>query len=258
MTMIAIALATACAGTSTRQPPDGASPAASAATAPSTSTSQTPVPGAAAPCLSADEVQVGQVTFTVADGTPVKGLMLGQGLTGVVLAHQAGEDLCQWKPYASALARRGYRVLVPNLSTTTDQVVVAAAALLRARGSVTVALIGASMGGTAVLAATRQIRPPVAAVVSLSAPQAYNGVEAMPAVRTMTVPVLFAASQGDTSFADDARALYAATPGSGRQLVIVDGDAHGVELMTPAFTATLEQFLARHAPSTGGTVPASS
>jgi pimeloyl-ACP methyl ester carboxylesterase len=249
--IVAAVVASACTGTST----PGSQVSRSLTTpapAPSVNASMEHVPGAAAACLSAEEVRSGQVTFTVADGTPVQGLLLGKGPTGVVLAHQAGADLCQWKPYAYALSRMGYRVLVPNLTTTTDQVVAAAAALLRARGSASIALIGASMGGTAALAATSRIRPPVAAVISLSAPQSYNGVEALPAVRTLTVPVLFAASLADEPFATDARTMYAAAPVTVRQLVIVDGNAHGIELMTPTFTATLEQFLTRHAPSRPG------
>jgi hypothetical protein len=51
------------------------------------------------------------------------------------------------------------------------------------------------------------ITPPVAAVISLSSPQTYNGVEAMPAVRTLTVPAAHAL--------DSSTRVYALSRGAG-------------------------------------------
>src|SRR3954451_5233796 len=78
----------------------------------STTTSEPPQPAAA--CLAADEVRTGQLSFASADGSALQGVLIGNGPVGVVLAHQSGADLCQWKPYAYALSRQGYRVLVFN------------------------------------------------------------------------------------------------------------------------------------------------
>src|SRR5689334_6936655 len=77
-------------------------------------TSVAPQPAAA--CLTADEVRTGQVSFPSGDGSTLQGLVIGTGPVGVVLAHQSGADLCQWKPYAYALSRQGYRVLALNFS----------------------------------------------------------------------------------------------------------------------------------------------
>lgn len=213
---------------------------------PSTPPSTPPVPAAA--CLTPEEVRTVQVDFTSEDDDPLRGVMLGEGPVGVVLAHQAGEDLCQWKPYAQALSGQGYRVLAFTFSVDLEQEVVSAAKLLRARGSTDVVLIGASMGGTAALAASALITPPVAAVVSLSAPRAYSGTDAMPAVSTATVPVLFVAGADDQPFADDAREMHAASKAPGRRLTILETSAHGVDLMDAATTAAVETFITAHAP----------
>ncbi|MFD0597814.1 alpha/beta fold hydrolase [Catellatospora coxensis] len=101
-------------------------------------------------------------------GADLGGVLLGSGRTGIVLAHQNGGDVCQWAPYASELAAQGYRVLAFDfggfgVSTAGDadnpQQVTAAAAALRADGATGIVLIGASMGGTAVLAAAPAVSP---------------------------------------------------------------------------------------------------
>ena len=200
-------------------------------------------PQPAAVCLTADEVRTGQVSFPSGDGSTLQGLVIGTGPVGVVLAHQSGADLCQWKPYAYALSRQGYRVLAFNFSVNLPEDVTGAVAALRARGSRRVVLIGASMGANAVVVAAATAKPPVAAVVSLSAPQVFQGVDAAEAARKLKVPVLYVAGASDGDFAKDARTLYAATRAPGRRLLIVRSGAHGVELMNDTVTATMEKFV---------------
>ena len=82
-------------------------------------------------------------------------MVLGHGDSGLVFGHQLGADLCEWPETARAYARLGYRTLVLDFHDR-DQVdddVVAAVAELRRRGVARVVLVGASMGGTAVLVA---------------------------------------------------------------------------------------------------------
>jgi pimeloyl-ACP methyl ester carboxylesterase len=232
-------VATGCSG--------GSSPAA-------TSTSAAPQPAAA--CLSEDEVRTGQVSFPSGDGSKLQGLMIGDGPVGIVLAHQSGSDLCQWKPYAYTLSRLGYRVLAFNFSLDLPQDVKGAVAALRARGSQSVVLIGASMGANAVVAAAATTSPPVAAVVSLSAPQVFQGVDAAESAAQLKVPVLYVAGASDGDFAQDARTLYAATKAPGRQLMMVKSGAHGVELMNDTVTAAMEKFVQKYAPP--GSTPTSS
>ncbi len=49
--------------------------------------------------------------FRAPDGVLLDGAALGDGKTGVVLAHESPADLCGWIPYARVLGRAGLRVL---------------------------------------------------------------------------------------------------------------------------------------------------
>lgn len=200
-----------------------------------------------------------------ADGADLGGVILGTGGTGVVLAHQNGGNVCQWVPYASELAAQGYRVLAfdfggfgvstPGSASNPQQVAMAARAL-RDDGATAIVLIGASMGGTAVLAAAPTITPAPIAVVSLSAPAVFSA-NALDAAPKLTMPVLYAAGEFESSFADSARELHALTPKStGSELLLVATDWHGVFLLTPGVSGVLDgartkvaAFLAAHAPA---------
>lgn len=244
---LVLSVATACGG---------GTPASSARTtqAKSPAASGTPAgPAAGAGCPS-DASGGRQARF----GQGLGGLVFGTGRTGIVLSHQAGGDLCQWLPYGKVLAQRGYRVLAfdfPGSGSSTyataelDEAVVSAATFLRADGATKVVLIGASMGGTASLAAAVEVSPPVAGVVSLSGPTTYNQTEAIDAAPKLAVPVLYVvAEDDDPSFVDSAYELYRLTPaGDPRKLVVLPSGGHGVELLnsdpkspaTPAVTTFL-------------------
>lgn len=206
-----------------------------------------------------------QVRFTDAQGAKLAGVVFGQGKTGVVLSHMSDADVCGLLPYARIFANRGYQVLVYffhgyGLSgdaggTSLDGDVVAAAGYLRAHGAGTIALIGASMGATASVAAATELQPAPAVVISLSAPQAYRGADAIDAVKQLTVPVVYVAGTGDGTFADDARALYDATPATTkRTLLLVPTTAHGVPLIgapgSRVFDA-IDDALRQQAPAQG-------
>ncbi|WP_155370418.1 alpha/beta hydrolase [Catellatospora vulcania] len=198
-------------------------------------------------------------------GADLGGVILGSGTTGVVLAHQNGGDVCQWVPYAFELAGKGYRVLAFDfggfgVSTSGEldnpQQVAAAAATLRADGATSIVLIGASMGGTAVLAAAPTVTPAPVAVVALSAPVLF-GADASQAAPKLTMPVFYAAGEFESSFADSARELHGLTPKTtAKELLIVPTDWHGVFLLSlggPPATDTvrtkLAAFLTAHAPA---------
>jgi len=174
-------------------------------------------------------------------GQDLGGLVFGTGRTGVVLSHQSDGDLCQWLPYGKELAQRGYRVLAfdfPGTGASTDSkaalddAVVAAAAFLRSDGATKVVLIGASMGGTASIAAAVKIRPPVAGVISLSGPGVFQDTRAIDAAPELAVPVLYVAAEDDPTFANAAHELYDATPTRvSRKLVMLPSGGHGVQLL---------------------------
>jgi pimeloyl-ACP methyl ester carboxylesterase len=200
------------------------------------------------------------------DRADLSGVVLGSGHVGLVLAHQSGGDHCQWAVYALQQVKAGYQVMLFDFAgsgdsaatgTANDVAVVAAADYLRAHGAQTVLLIGASMGGTAVLSAATKITPPVAGVISLSGPAGFAGVSALTAVRHLAVPVLYAACDHDDTFGDDAKTLYDATPPTVSRTLAVQPmcSHHGVQLTFPtsgsdatAVLAAMKDFLAAHAP----------
>jgi len=206
-----------------------------------------------------------RVMIPVGDGAKITGAVLGRGRAGVVLVHQSNGDLCQWWPYARILAKSGYLVLSIDLEgrgsagyAQYDGVqpspfgldVAAAAGYLRAQGAAKVVLVGASMGGTSVLAGAAVTRPVVQGVISLSAPANYSEIDARTAVRRLTMPVLYAAAAEDAEFAADAKTLHAATK-SPKSLIVVPGSLHGVSLVqdggVPAVQRAVTAFLAKYA-----------
>jgi len=199
------------------------------------------------------------VRFRATDGPRLAGALFGHGRAGVVLAHQLGADLCQWVPFARVLARSGYRALPfdfrgygssqdVDVNLHVDRDVAGAAAELRRRGVTKVFLVGASMGGTAVVVAGARVRPRVAGVVDLSGPRSFTDVNALAAVPGLRSPVLFMAAQGDEGFVDDTRALYRAAGTRDKQLVIRGGAAHGVALLdSAAVRKRVLSFIRRHA-----------
>ncbi len=188
----------------------------------------------------AEVAQARQVRFGVRSASELGGVEFGAGAVGVVLAHEARANVCNWVPYARELAALGYRALAFDFSgrgasaaadNAVDADVAAAAALLRSEGVRSVVLMGASMGGTAVVGAAATIQPRVAGVVCLSGPQFFQGVRALDAARVLAAPVLYAVGEGDTTFASDADAMYQVTRAGLGTLVKVPSTAHGTRLL---------------------------
>jgi pimeloyl-ACP methyl ester carboxylesterase len=196
------------------------------------------------------------VHLRAADGAPIYGVVVGRGTTGVVLGHQFLSDHCEWMDFARELARKGYRALAIDFrgnglsrggnGPRLDLDVAAAAARLRADGVTRIELVGASMGGTAVLVAAARIRPAVNGVLSLSGPARYNGLDAVQAVRRSRVPVRFVADRRDGAFADDARTLERAAAAKDKGILLFADGLHGSQLLAlPKARAYVLAFLAR-------------
>lgn len=181
------------------------------------------------------------VFFRTSDRVKLAGVLLGKGPKGVVLAHQSRGDLCWWLPFARTLARAGYHVLpfdfrgygesqrVNREDLAAD--VAAAGQTLRLAGVKTVVYMGASMGGTASLAASARTPAP-AGVVSLSGPSVYHNMDAAATVARVDVPLLLMAAKGDRGFSADQKTLYDAASTSDKQVALVAGFDHGVDLLT--------------------------
>jgi pimeloyl-ACP methyl ester carboxylesterase len=202
--------------------------------------------------------------FKAADGVRLIGVELGSGSRTVILAHQGAGGplyLCSWVPYGRMLAARGYRVLVfdhrgfgssgrATKSTREDRVdydVIGAIRTMRARGATSIVLGGGSLGGAAVLSAAALAVPRVDGVFSLSTPTTYERINVLARVRSLTVPVLFAAEEEDMPFPDDARTMFEACRSSDKQLAIFPGVDHGaLVLRNPQAQAMVDDFVARH------------
>ncbi|NUS10755.1 MAG: hypothetical protein HOY69_05020 [Streptomyces sp.] len=199
-------------------------------------------------CLSPDEAEAGYVTFTSSENQEVEAYATGKGGTALILAHQADGDVCQWVPDARKLAADGYRVIAVDSTGSEVAELTAAATYARSKGAHKVLLMGASMGGTAVLEAAGSITPPVNAVVSLSAPAHFDELDAAGTVPGLTMPVFYMASQDDTAFADSTRKLSKATTKAGENdLTIVPGTNHGVSLLDDAGNlAKVRAFLKKY------------
>ena len=188
--------------------------------------------------------------FFAADDTPLAGVVLGSGSRAVVLVHEIDGSLCDWVPYARSLAARGLRVLAYNSrrpGIRVDLDVAAAVEAMRRTGSEHVVVTGASLGATGVAIGSASLAEQPAAVVSLSAPASFGPLRAIPAVARLHSPVFFAASADDEPFATDAQSLYAASASTERQLAILPGLAHGIQLLDDAaLRARVTAFITTH------------
>jgi dienelactone hydrolase len=190
--------------------------------------------------------------FERPDGTTVPGVILGTGGRGVVLANMSDDfsdtGLCDWMMYAPELAEAGYRVAVFNYSESEeDQDVQAAVAALRERGATKVALVGASMGGTVSLSAAAQLDPAPDAIVALSPPTEFRGVDAVAPAKKVTIPSLFVVANGDTQFVAPTKALHKASAAKDKKLTVVEGPSHGIALMLdPAVKDEVIAFVDKH------------
>jgi pimeloyl-ACP methyl ester carboxylesterase len=191
--------------------------------------------------------RAGDVSFRAADGTRLVGHRFGHGTTGVVLAHQSDGTLCQWAPYAKRLAGLGYLVVVFDFRSSGDSQyraypanrrwggdVAAAVKVARSAGATKVVLVGASLGGSAVISAAANVRPRVAGVVSVSG--SADLADALAAAKRLRVPALFLAAKGDRDFAPDVARFVATTPAA-KQGVVLPGSQHGVQLVASSARA---------------------
>lgn len=221
-----------------------------------------PSAGAGSEHASHSCIRGGELRFQAADGTKLVGHHLGKGQTAVILAHQSEGDLCDWIPYARRLAVRGLFVFAIDFRGYGDSQpragkaqnrfaadLAAAAKEMRKLGKRKIVLVGASMGGIASLVAGANIKPPVAGVVSISAPARFRGMDGVAASPRLRMPVLYVAAAGDNNagfdFSEDARALHAANASADKQLEIVPGTLHGIELVAGSarVKALVEGFL---------------
>jgi dienelactone hydrolase len=159
-------------------------------------------------------------------------------------------DLCGWLPTALEYSAKGYRTAVFAYSgrQAADADVLQVVAELQRRGSTRIVLVGASKGGTSVLSAAARAK--AVAVVELSAPSLYEGMDAGVAVKSLGVPTWFAVGEGDEEFVPSAKELYAASAATTKHLEVVASASHGTELLSQGGVGPMiAEFLAKNAPA---------
>jgi predicted alpha/beta-hydrolase family hydrolase len=257
----ALLIATSCDGTPTRREPPPTRSTASAVTPTSEPSPQADAGSPLGPTLEEVLAVSQEIAFRANDGEELEGRLFGEGDIGVVLAH--GADVvgqATWFPFAPVLARRGYGVLTFNfrgfcgggaagcsgfdLSIANNWRDVAAAVdFLRAEGSETVFVIGASMGGIASLTATSMPEVDVAGVVSMASPQWPSRYYGTPpeaditaaVLRRIEEPKLFVAGEDDVmggvAFAREAESMYGSAK-EPKQLALLPSHLHSSALIT--------------------------
>ncbi len=209
----------------------------------------------AAPC---DGPAVAQISMRTSDGVKIAGFLQGTGTVGVVLVHQVNKDHCGWAEEAAFLARRtmvlsldlrGYGASAKGTGAKARVYrydIAAAVAEVRKRGVSRVLLVGASMGGSAVVVAGASIKPAVDAVVAVSAPANFQGQNAAAAAPLLTMPVRFVAARDDGTAAATADSLtLLANASADARAEIYPAGGHGWTLMRPGKPAqeVVDSFL---------------
>jgi pimeloyl-ACP methyl ester carboxylesterase len=197
------------------------------------------------------------VGFETADGLTLTGRLFGSGKVGITLAHMFPADATSWYPAAARIAKAGYMTLAFNFRGYGDSEgekeigkaprdIEAAIAFLRASGARDIAFVGASMGGTASIIAAETT--PALAVVTVSAPLRFMGLDAPAVAGRVQRPVLLLAARGDGPAFAAAEELERALPNPETKLY--DGDAHGTNLLAdrPEAVDEIITFLRRYAP----------
>lgn len=192
-----------------------------------------------------------------AHGSRIDAAVLGDGDAGVVFANDSGNSACGWMSFARQLVERGMRVLAFEYDDESQAAGegLAAARALRAAGARHVAMVGASIGGRAVVQAASRDHRTLDAGVSLSAERSVgaNLREILPLARRIHLPSLYVGSRDDgyTTFGRDTRQFHQVTPAKVNRMLLVPGGDHGVDLLSdengPRVGKTILAFLEANA-----------
>jgi dienelactone hydrolase len=250
LTLLAVALALAAVGCGG----GGGSTNASRATGSSGQTGRalgTP-PSLAAACGSdyAAKIRARPLWLTTSDGVGLYAIEAGDAAVAVVLAHQGGGNLCEELPYAETLLASGLRVLAfdfrgygrsekPSRNLLAlRQDLAAATERVREDGAERVFLIGASMGGAAVVQNSAGL--PVDGIISLSGTRLWAGYGINePGVRKLRAPFLYIGSRSDSRAPlEEARGIFGRAGSKDKRSVFYPGSLHGWSLVEgPPFGA---------------------
>jgi alpha-beta hydrolase superfamily lysophospholipase len=223
-------------------------PAAAAANAP---------PSLAAACGATSGLKALPLWLTTDDGVRLYAVEAGRGPTAVALAHQGGDDLCGELPYAKTLVASGLRVLAFDFrgwgrsdkprrdALALGRDLAAAVVRLRHDGADRVFLIGASMGGAAVVQNTGGLA--VTGLVSLSGTRLWPGYGInTPGPPGLRAPFLYVGSKSDSRAPlQEARAIFKRVGSRDKRSVFYAGGWHGWGLVQDAPFAARTRALIR-------------
>lgn len=212
-------------------------------------------PSLVAACGDAYGIRARPLWLTAADRVHLYAVEAGHGPTAVVLAHQGGSDLCEELPYAKTLLARGLGVLAFDFrgngrselptrnSLALGRDLAAAVARVHRQGAKHVFLIGASMGGAAVVQNGSGLR--VAGLVSLSGTRLWRGYGInKPGPGALRAPFLYLGSRGDARAPlPEARAIVRRVGSRDKRAVFYPGSLHGWELVQTAAHAARTRAL---------------
>ena len=197
-----------------------------------------------------------------ADGTRIAYAEAGHGTGGIVFAHGARGDLCDfvWALRDTRLQRyrmiafdyrgnglSGYPPYPRSIRYRSD--VIAAVARLRREGVRRVAVLGLSRGGPAALTAAARLYPrSVQAAIAVASIDELVGDDAKAALSRSKVPLLVLVNERDgLGLTPTNRAIYRAAATKDKQLVLAPGTGHAdvfrFARVWRAFTAFLRREL---------------
>ena len=235
----------ACTGVLAACSPDGrpGTPPASPLGSPAAAAGHA-APGLTEACSSTSGLRARSMWFAASDGVRLYGIEAGTGRTAVVLAHEGGTDLCGWLPYARTLQDAGLRVFAfdfrgyglsgrsssANLALGRD--LAGAVTRVRADGATEVFLMGASMGGAAVVQNTAGID--AAGRISLSGTRLWSGygVNDPAGVRRVSAPFLYVGTRDDwRAPRPEALSVFGMIGSADKKIVLYRGSDHGWDLV---------------------------
>jgi hypothetical protein len=236
----------ACTGVLAACSPDGrpGTPPAPAPGSPAAAAGQAAAPGLAEACSSTSGLRARSMWFAASDGVRLYGIEAGTGRTAVVLAHEGGADLCGWLPYARTLQGAGLRVFafdfrghgLSELPSSADLALgrdlAGAVTRVRADGATKVFLMGASMGGAAVVQNSAGID--AAGRISLSGTRLWSGygVNDPAGVRRVSAPFLYVGTRDDwRAPRREALSVFGMIGSADKKIVLYPGSDHGWDLV---------------------------
>jgi alpha-beta hydrolase superfamily lysophospholipase len=195
-------------------------------------------------CGSTAGLEAQPAWLTTADGVRLYTIEAGSGSTAIVLAHQGRSDLCDTLPYATTLVAAGFRVFAfdfrgwgrsqsPSRHTLAlGNDLAAMVERSRAEGAKHVFLVGASMGGAAVVQNTWTLK--VDGRVSLSGTRLWAGfgVNQPMNLKRIRAPFLYMGTRDDwRAPLKEARAILRRIGARDKRTALYPGSDHGWSLV---------------------------